>query len=74
MLSTRFARRAKAAALTTLLAGGTLFGSSCTSSDIHKNLVAGTLGYVKSSATSFWSNLIPMNDMWAGLFSPTPKF
>ncbi len=68
MISTRTLRKAKVAALTTLLAGGTLFSSMCTAKDIQKNLVAGSLGYVKSGATSFWSNLVPQEPLWDSFF------
>ena len=74
MINMRLVRRAKVAALTALLAGGAVFGSACTAADIQKNVVAGTLAYVKGGATSFWNNFIPQNDIWAGLFSDTPKF
>ena len=73
MSNKRFLHRAKLAAVTTLLAGGTLLGSSCTAADIQKNVVAGTLAYVKGGATSFWNNFIPQDDLWAGLFNTVPK-
>lgn len=73
MSSTRFLRRAKTAALTTLLAGGMLSGWMCTSKDIQKNLVAGTLGYIKGGATTFWDSLLPQDELWEGFFNPTPS-
>ena len=72
MISTRFVRRTKLVALTTLLAGGTVFGSMCTSKDIQKNVVAGTLNYVKGGATSFWDAFIPQDEIWEGFFNPSP--
>ena len=68
-MNRRFLRKARMAALTALLAGGTVLGSACTADDIQKNVVAGTLGYVKAGATSFWSNFIPADDIWAGFFN-----
>ena len=68
----RFLHRAKLAVLTTLLAGGTLYGSACTADDIQKNLVAGSLSYVKSGATSFWANLIPQDELWASFWNMEP--
>ncbi|MFH1268232.1 MAG: hypothetical protein ABIK89_21135 [Planctomycetota bacterium] len=70
MMSTRFLHKVKVAAVTALLAGGTLYGSGCTSDDLQKNIVAGTLGYVKGGATAFWNNFIPQDDLWAGFFNP----
>ena len=49
----RFLRRAKTAALITLLAGGTMLGTSCTAEDIQKNVVAGTLNYVAGGGNLF---------------------
>ena len=72
MINKRFLCRAKLATLTTLLVGGTLLGSACTSADIEKNLIAGTLGYVKGGATSFWDNFIPQDEVWEGFFNQTP--
>ena len=72
MISTRFIRRAKLAALATLLAGGTVFGSMCTAKDIQKNVVAGSLNYVKGGATSFWNTFIPQDQIWEGFFNPSP--
>ncbi len=65
----RFLRKAKIAALTTLLAGGTMLGSACSAEDIRENVVAGTLAYVKGGATSFWNNFIPSADVWAAFFN-----
>ncbi len=65
----RFLRRAKTAALITLLAGGTMLGTSCTAEDIQKNVVAGTLSYVAGGVTSFWNNFIPMDDVWTAFFN-----
>ena len=71
MSSTRFLRRTKMTALTTLMAGGMLFGSSCTIKDIQKNLIAGSLSYVKDHATAFWNAFLPADDVWTGFFEET---
>jgi glyoxylate carboligase len=70
MLSTRVLRRAKKLAMVvTVAASGTLLGWGCTLEDIQHNIVAGTLGYIQASTTSFWSNLIAADDFWAALFN-----
>jgi len=71
MNNMRFLHKAKLAALTTLLAGGTLLGSACTADDIRKNVVAGSLDYVADGATTFWNTFIPQDEIWAGFFDPT---
>ena len=63
-------RRMKLATMSTLLAGGTLLGTSCTGADIQKNLVAGGLTYVKNGAVSFLNNFVPQDPMWHGFFTP----
>ena len=68
----RFLRKAKLAALSTLLAGGALLGSACTAEDIQKNVVAGSLGYVAGGATTFWNSFIPQDEIGDGFFNPTP--
>ena len=72
MMSRRLLRKAKVTALTGLLAGGTLIGWGCTGADIQKNIVAGSLGYIKAGTTSFWNNFVPQDEVWNGLFNPTP--
>ena len=72
MLNKGFLRKAKLAGLTALLAGGALSGWMCTTADIQKNIVAGSLGYLKAGTTSFWNSFVPIDDVWAGLFDPSP--
>ncbi|MBN1512595.1 MAG: hypothetical protein JXB13_11315 [Phycisphaerae bacterium] len=69
MTGSRMLRKLKMGVLTTVLAGGTLFGSWCTAQDIQKNLVAGALTFVKNGSQSFFDTWIPMKDVWADLFS-----
>ncbi|MBU0717553.1 MAG: hypothetical protein KJ749_04830 [Planctomycetes bacterium] len=52
-------RRAKVAALTTLMAGGVLLGSVCSMSDIRHNFQAGTYAFVKDFSTGLWDALFP---------------
>jgi hypothetical protein len=72
MTGRRIARRVKLAALSSLLAGGTLLGSACTARDIEHNLVAGSLAYVRGGATSFWNAFLPQDELWQGFFNPSP--
>jgi len=72
MTSARMIGRVKRAALAGLLAGGTVFGASRSAADIQKNVVAGTLTYVKNSTTTFWNSLVPQTELWEGFFNPTP--
>lgn len=58
MIKLRFLHRAKLAAMTALLAGGTLF-TSCGLTDIRDNLVAGALSGVKGAASGWVDGLIP---------------
>lgn len=52
--------RIKLAVLTAMTLGGSaLYGTSCGMADLRDNLAAGTLSYVKTSTTEFWSALIP---------------
>jgi len=74
MNSRRFIRRMKTGTLTALLAGGTLFGWNCTQADLQKNIVAGSLAYVKGSTTTFWNTYIPPDRIWGNLFTPLPGF
>ena len=47
----------------TVLAGGSLLLGGCTMTDVQKNVVAGSLGFVKSGVTAFWNAFIPVNDI-----------
>lgn len=71
MISKRFLRKTKAAVLASLMAGGMLLSSSCTIEDLQKNLIAGSLGYVKSHATAFWNAFVPPTEVWTGFFEQT---
>ncbi len=73
MATKRSVRKAKATALATLLAGGTMLGSTCSSRDIRDNIVAGSLAYVKNGATAFWNTLVPADEVLGGFFNPTPQ-
>jgi hypothetical protein len=46
--------------------GGMMF-TNC-SADIRKNIIAGSLSYVKSGAQTFWDNAVPQKDVWEGVF------
>jgi hypothetical protein len=52
---------------------GTTLGVGCNSRDIQLNLVAGSLAYVKNSATNFWNAFVPTDQVFEGLFNPTPQ-
>lgn len=68
MHSMRLFRRLKMLALVVALAAaGTVPGLGCSLADIRENIVAGSLDYVSSAATSFWANLIAADDVWASL-------
>lgn len=54
------------------MVSGTMLGIGCSSRDIQKNVVAGSLAYVKNSATSFWDAFVPTGEVFEGLFNPTP--
>lgn len=46
--------------------GGALLVTGCTMRDLQTNLVAGTLAYVKSEATTFWSQVFSVEDWTNG--------
>lgn len=64
--------RVRLGLLAAVFAGGSVVALGCNSRDIQHNIVAGSLGYVKNSATSFWNAFIPTDDIFQGLFDPAP--
>lgn len=48
--------------------GGSMLISGCTFRDLNTNLIAGTLAFVKSSATSFWSEMFPVDELTNSAF------
>lgn len=67
-----YLRRMKMAAWS-MLAAGAVLGTSCSGADIRNNLIAGSLGYVKGGATTFWDSFVPQDELWEGFFNPTPR-
>jgi hypothetical protein len=51
-----------------MMLAGSLMATGCTVGDINNNLMAGTLAFVKSGATTFWSALFPVDEWTAGLW------
>ncbi|HRX87463.1 MAG TPA: hypothetical protein P5572_20755 [Phycisphaerae bacterium] len=46
--------------------GGSMLVSGCSMRDLQTNLVAGTLAYVKSEATTFWSQIFSVENFAGG--------
>ncbi len=66
-MKTTTPRRIRMAALATLLTGGMVLGTGCSLRDLQTNLVAGTLAYVKGTATAFWDAFLPADDIFDAL-------